>query len=154
MSAQIRPATRADLPAIVAMRDDLNLHELKGCPHASIVRMELDPFTKVWGHTFDSPGYCWRLVELDGKPVGYGMIYLLSPRLEPPIAYVQWAYVAPTCRRLGLGERLMGDLADWAKQQGAGRIELQFIDGNEIAEGFWMKMGFQPYARRCVRYLP
>jgi hypothetical protein len=33
------------------------------------------------------------------------------------------------------------------------RVELQFIDGNSIAERFWTKMGFRPYARKCVKYL-
>lgn len=153
MQAHIRPATRDDLPAIVAMRDALNVYELSGCPHASIVRMDLETFRSTWGHTFDDPGCCWRLVELDGQPAGYGCIYLTSPRLNPPIAYVQWAYLAPQSRRLGLGEKLFGELAAWARQQGAGRIELQFIDGNQLAEQFWQKMGFRPYARRCVLYL-
>jgi GNAT superfamily N-acetyltransferase len=153
MHSQIRPATRDDLPAIVAMRDDLNVHELTGCPHASIVRMNLETFRAAWEKSFEDPACCWRLVELDGQPAGYGCIYLTSPRLNPPIAYVQWAYLTPSCRRLGLGEKLFAELAGWARQQGAGRIELQFIDGNELAEKFWMKMGFQPYARRCVLYL-
>ena len=33
-------------------------------------------------------------------------------------------------------------------------VELQFIDGNAPAEHFWRAVGFQPFARKCVRYLP
>lgn len=153
MTHTIHSATRDDLPAIVAMREDLNLHELKGCPHASIVRMQLPEFEAAWGYSFDDPACCWRIAEQDGKPSGYAMIYLTKPRLNPPSAYVQWAYVAPSSRGSGLGKQLFQSIADWARAQGAGRIELQFIDGNELAERFWLKMGFQPFATRCVQYL-
>src|SRR5262249_54302015 len=107
----------------------------------------------MWGSTFDNPNHCWQIVEIDGRPVGFGLIYLTTPRTAPPGAYIHWAYLEENHRRSGLGRKLLDHLIDWARRQGAGRIELQFIDGNHIAERFWTKMGFRPYARKCVYYL-
>jgi GNAT superfamily N-acetyltransferase len=145
-----RQATAADLPALVAMRDDLNALERSGCPHACIVPLSVKQFTEVWGYTLDSPDHCWRLIEIDGRPAGFGLIYLSSPRTDPPGAFVHWAYLIPEARRMGLGRRLLDELLAWARSHGADRVELQFIDGNEAARGFWTSLGFRPYATKCV----
>jgi GNAT superfamily N-acetyltransferase len=152
-AASLRSASRTDLPLLVAMRDQLNALELTGSPHAPIQRLSVEEFTAVWGHTLEDPGYCWRIVEVNGRPVGFGLIYLMTPRTQPLGAFVHWAYLDPAVRREGLGQLLLDHLLDWARRQGANRVELQFIEGNELARRFWMKVGFQPYARKCVRYL-
>lgn len=152
-SITLRPATRADLPTLVAMRDTLNDLERAGCPHGPILRMTLEAFTAVWGPTIDSPTHCWRIVEQAGRPIGFGLIYLIHPPTQPPGAFIHWAYLAEGQRQQGTGRRLFDELAGWARQQGAQRIELQFIEGNEIAQRFWHKVGFRPYAQKCVHYL-
>lgn len=152
-SVSSRPATRGDLPVIVAMRDELNELELAGCPQAPIIRLSLDEFTALWGPSLDSPQHCWRVVEEDGRPIGFGLIYLMSPPTRPPGAYLHWAYLQPGHRQHGTGRRLFEELASWARQKGAKRIELQFIEGNELARQFWTKVGFRPFAAKCVHYL-
>jgi GNAT superfamily N-acetyltransferase len=151
-AASVRPASRADLPAIVAMRDDLNRLELEGSPHAPIQRLNLAEFTGLWGHTFDSARHCWRILDVDGQPAGFGLIYLMTPS-SPPGAYIHWLYLRPGQRRRGLGRMLVDELFAWARSQGAQRVELRFIEGNEVARQFWTKVGFLPYARTCVCYL-
>jgi GNAT superfamily N-acetyltransferase len=146
----IRPATAADLPAIVAMRNALNDLERAGCPHAAIQRLTLDEFTAVWGPTLASPTHCWRIVEHGGQPTGFGLIYLLFPQLSAPAAFVQWAYLDAAHRGQGVGEKLFAEMMEWARAKRATRIELQFIDGNTLAERFWSKLDFRPYARKCV----
>jgi GNAT superfamily N-acetyltransferase len=115
--------------------------------------MTLEEFSAVWTPTLTSPIHCWRIVEAGGRPVGFGMIYLTYPQLRTPGAFVQWMYLAPDERRRGVGQQLFDQLAEWARAQGATRVELQYIDGNAIAERFWARMGFRPYARKCVRAL-
>ena len=149
----IRPVTAADLPAVVALRDALNRLELAGTPHAPIVGVTLEQFTAAWGGTLDSPKHCWRLVEAAGRPVGFGLIYLMTPLSTPPGAYIHWTYLDEPYRRRGVGRLLLDHLLEWAKGQGVGRVELQFIEGNGQAAAFWPKVGFRPFARRCVRYL-
>jgi GNAT superfamily N-acetyltransferase len=151
--AIIRPASDADWPAIVAMRNDLNAHELEGCPHASIQKLTLEQFKAHWGSTMADPDYCWRIVEADGRPIGFGLLYVQKPKVAPLGGFVHWAYLAPGERRQGRGELLMEHLLQWAREKNVQRVELQFIDGNQSAERFWHKMGFRPYARKCVKSL-
>jgi GNAT superfamily N-acetyltransferase len=152
-SVCLRQATRADLPVIVAMRNELNDLERTGCPHAPIIRHSLEEFTTFWGHTFESPQHCWRLVEEAGQPIGFGLIYLMTPATRPPGAYLHWAFLRPAHRQRGTGRRLFDELVSWARRNGAARIELQFIAGNELARQFWTKVGFRPFATKCVHYL-
>lgn len=135
------------------MRDDLNALELRGSPHAPIQRLSLAEFDAHWGATLCDPRYCWRIVELDEQPVGFGLIYLTAPLTKPALAFLHWAYLAESARRAGLGSALVENLLAWAKSQGADRVELQFIDGNVQAEAFWTQKGFRPYARKCVHQL-
>jgi GNAT superfamily N-acetyltransferase len=149
----LRPAHARDLPAIVAMRDRLNDLERSGCSHAAVIPMTLEQFTAIWAPTLESPAHCWRILEGEGEPVGFGLIYLSAQRPAPVAAYIHWAYVEAEFRRGGVGRMLLDSLLKWARDQRAERVELQFIDGNGIAESFWIKNGFQPYARKCVKYL-
>jgi GNAT superfamily N-acetyltransferase len=149
----IRAARVGDLPVIVAMRDELNALELRGSPHAPIRHLSVAEFTALWGRTLDDPNYCWRIIEAGSEAIGYGLIYLTTPLTEPPAAFLHWAYLAESARRRGLGRELLEHLVQWARTQRADRIELQFIEGNLPAQQFWTKMGFQPYAQKCVRYL-
>lgn len=150
---ELRAARANDLPALVALRDKLNALERAGCPHAPIVRLSVEEFTAVWGGTFDSPDHCWRVLQVGPRLIGFGLIYLVPLGPPPPGAFIHWAYLEPEYRRLGLGQALLDHLLDWARSRGADRVELQFIDGNEAAQHFWAKMGFQTYARKCVRSL-
>jgi GNAT superfamily N-acetyltransferase len=153
MKSPFRAATIDDVPAIVAMRDRLNALELAGCRHASIEPLTVAQFAQRWGPTFGHEDYHWAIVEDGGRAVGFGLIYLTLPVTEPPHAFLHWAYLEPEFRRHGLGRLLVDDLVGWARRRGADRVELQFIDGNLPAEHFWQAMAFQPFARKCVRYL-
>jgi GNAT superfamily N-acetyltransferase len=148
----IRPARLEDLPTLVTMRDALNALEREGCPHAPIQRLSLDEFTALWGGTLYDRQHCWRIVEQLGKPIGFALVYLL-PKSRPLGAFLHWAYLQPEQRRQGLGRVLLDHLVEWMRGQGAVRIELQFIEGNEGARQFWTKVGFRPYAQRCVCYV-
>ena len=61
-------------------------------------------------------------------------------------AFLHWAYLAKSHRRKGAGRQLLDELLVWARANGANRVELRYIDGNETAQRFWAKMGFQPFA--------
>jgi GNAT superfamily N-acetyltransferase len=147
-----RQATIDDLPAIVAMRDELNQLELAGCPYAPIRKLSVEQFTADWGKSFDDPNYFWCLVEAAGKPAGFALIYLMTPSSRPPGAFIHWAFLRPPQRRRGAGRMLFDHLAAWARERGANRIELQFIEGNEDARQFWARIGFRPFAQKCVDY--
>ena len=118
--------------------------------HASITKLTLEEFSAYWGPTFADADYCWRIVEADGNAAGFGLLYILKPRVPPLAGFVQWTYIDPSCRRKGAGQELVENLFAWARDRHVQRVELQYIDGNQFAERFWRKMGFEPYARKCV----
>jgi GNAT superfamily N-acetyltransferase len=148
-----RQATADDLPFIVAMRDALNALELAGCPHAPIQRLSVQEFHDYWGPSLDDPDYCWRVIEVAGRTVGFGLIYLTVPKKAPQSAFIHWAYLDETHRGQGIGKRLLDHLIAWARGRGAECVQLQFIEGNAGAERFWTREGFRTYASRCVLYL-
>lgn len=148
----LRPARRDDLPLIVQLRDALNALELRGSPHAPIRRLSVPEFDELWGATIGTENSQWTVIELGPKLIGFGLIYLV-PKPPPAGAFIQWAYVEESERRHGLGQKLLDHMTAWARDRGANRIELQFIEGNETARRFWTKLGFRPYAQRCVRYM-
>jgi GNAT superfamily N-acetyltransferase len=148
----VRAAAASDLPAVVAMRDALNALELAGSPHAPIQRFSVAEFAEQWEPTLTDPAYCWRVVEVEGRLIGFGLIYLIGQK--PPLgAFLHWAYLESAYRRQGLGQLLFQHLLRWASSVGANRVELRYIEGNEKAEQFWAKAGFKTFARQCVRYL-
>jgi RimJ/RimL family protein N-acetyltransferase len=149
----LRPAVEADLPAIVAMRNRLNALELAGSPHAPIQRLSEEDFAALWGHTLQSPQHCWRVLEADGRPVGFGLIYLITPAPQTPGAFLHWAYLEEEYRRQGHGQALLEALLAWARERGVQRVELRYIEGNEFAARFWQKTGFRTFARQCVLWL-
>jgi GNAT superfamily N-acetyltransferase len=50
-------------------------------------------------------------------------------------------WVDPAARRLGLGQRLVGEVGRWARDAGARVLRLGVIDGIE-AEAFYQRLGF------------
>ena len=46
-------------------------------------------------------------------------------------------------RRCGLGRALIGDVVDWARAQGFGRVALEVADQNAPAIALYAAMGFQ-----------
>lgn len=152
MDVTFRQATLDDLPVIVGLRDDLNVLERQACSFALIQRMTVEQFADKWGHSFADPDHYWLLAESSGQALGYGLIYLI-PKTKPLGAFVHWMYLSPLARGQGLGRKMFENLASWARGRGARHIDLQYIEGNTSAAGFWKKMGFAEYARKCVKYL-
>jgi GNAT superfamily N-acetyltransferase len=53
-------------------------------------------------------------------------------------------FVDASARQLGVGARLVERVAAWAKEQGAERLVLWVVDGNEPAMALYRRCGFQP----------
>ena len=86
--------------------------------------------------------------ETDKKIVGY---CLASVAKYPP-AFELKEYgaifdlsVTRDYRRKGLGKKLLHGTYSWFSSKGIKRIEARVATSNEIAQGFWRKMGFGPY---------
>jgi ribosomal protein S18 acetylase RimI-like enzyme len=109
--------------------------------------------------TPDAGGRSITFLAYDGEsPCGIVRGWL-DDRVEAT-AWVQSMWVAPGWRRLGVGQRLIDAVADWARGRGVRTLKLMVTSSNESAIRFYQRLGFamtgrvQPYPndRALVEY--
>lgn len=87
-------------------------------------------------------------IECDGEIIahGYGV-------LDRGWVSLHEIGVAPSCRRQGLGQRIVDALLAWGAAQGARRSWLHVVDGNAPARAMYAAMGYKT-AYEYVYWLP
>ena len=60
--------------------------------------------------------------------------------------------VRPECRRMGIGEHLLGRALTWGRSQGAQRALLEVRTSNDAAKGLYRRCGFEVTGRRRRYY--
>lgn len=150
---QIRPATKADLPAVARLAAELvRLH------HA------LNPARFFLTERIEE-GYEWFLfTELARKesiilvaeqpgeePDQHEILGYAWGRLEPrdwmelrdACGRLHEIFVNPAGRRLGVGKRLVEQIIEWLEARGAPRVILTSASNNEGAHRFFESFGFR-----------
>jgi len=134
----LRPATPADLPAIVGMIGELA--EFENLSHL----MQVTPETLA-PHLFGPRPVAEALVAeaRDGAvPVAFALCFInFSTFLAKPGLYLEDLYVKPAHRGAGLGQALLKRLAKIAVERGYGRFEWSVLDWNANAIQLYRKMG-------------
>jgi len=132
----LRPATPADLPAIVGLIRELA--EFEHLEHLVVVTpASLHP------HLFGARPVAEAMVgEVDSSVVAFALFFTnFSTFLGQPGLYLEDLYVQPAHRGSGLGKALLQHLGELAVQRGCGRFEWSVLDWNENAIRFYEKMG-------------
>ena len=62
---------------------------------------------------------------------------------DPTVVSLVSMWVAPTHRKQGVGKTLVSKIADWAKLQSVGTLQLLVTDKNGTAIDFYKKLGFE-----------
>ena len=135
-SHTLRPATPADLPAMVGLITELA--DFEGLTHLVVVTPEsLHP------HLFGPRPVAEAVVgEVDGSVVAFALFFTnFSTFLGQPGLYLEDLYVQPAHRGTGLGKALLSHLGALAVQRGCGRFEWSVLDWNQRAIDFYEKMG-------------
>ncbi len=133
---RIRPATPADLPAVVGLIRELAVFEK--LEHLVVVTPEsLRP------HLFGPrPAAEAVVAEADGAVVAFALFFTnFSTFLGQPGLYLEDLYVQPAYRGTGLGRALLQHLGGLAVERGCGRFEWSVLDWNEHAIRFYQSMG-------------
>ena len=132
----LRPATPADLPAIVALIRELAAFEQ--LEHLVVATPE-----SIAPHLFGPrPAAEAVVAEVGQTVVAFALFYTnFSTFLGRPGLYLEDLYVQPAQRGLGLGKALIQHLGALAVQRGCGRFEWSVLDWNENAIRFYEKMG-------------
>ena len=132
----LRPATRADLPAIVGLIRELAAFE--ELTHLVVVTPEsLQP------HLFGERPAAEAVVgEVAGTVVAFALYFTnFSTFLGRPGLYLEDLYVQPAHRSTGLGKALLAHLAGLAVARGCGRFEWSVLDWNQRAIRFYQQLG-------------
>ena len=135
----IRPATRADVPLILAFIRDLA--EYERLPH-EVVATEAALDETLFG---DRPAAEVRIATLGGEAVGFALFFhTYSTFLARRGLYLEDLFVRPAARGRGVGRALLAALARLAVERGCGRLEWSVLDWNASAIGFYRALGAAP----------
>jgi GNAT superfamily N-acetyltransferase len=138
-SFEIRPATEADLTAILAFIRKLADYERLS---QEVVATEELLRETLFGNrrTAEVAIGC-----LETKPIGFVLFFHnYSTFLGRPGLYIEDLFVDEVYRRRGYGRRLLLHVAGLAKERGCGRLEWSVLDWNESAINFYKKLGAVP----------
>ena len=138
MSAQvdIRAAERADVELIFSLVMQLAEYErapeqVRGTP--ALLAEAL------FGETRSAEAV---IAEQDGTPVGFALFYGTFSTWEcRPGIWLEDLYIPPEHRGGGIGRALLAHVAAIAVSRGCTRLEWTALDWNELALGFYRKLG-------------
>jgi GNAT superfamily N-acetyltransferase len=142
----IRPATRDDVPAILAFIHALA--EFENLTH-EVTATEDKLRVELFGPT---PQAEVLLACEDGKPVGFALFFHnFSTFLSRAGLYVEDLFILPEHRGKGYGRALMLHLAKVARERGCGRFEWAVLDWNQRAIDFYKSLGAEPMSQWIIQ---
>jgi GNAT superfamily N-acetyltransferase len=135
----LRPATRADIAQILAFIGELAEYE-KLAHEAVATHAQLDV------HLFGARPYAEVIIaEVDAQPAGFALFFHnFSTFTGQPGIYLEDLFVRPQYRGLGVGKRLIVQVAKLAVQRKCTRFEWSVLDWNEPAINFYRSLGARP----------
>ncbi|HYP09039.1 MAG TPA: GNAT family N-acetyltransferase [Bryobacteraceae bacterium] len=135
-SPTVRKAVVSDEPAILALVDALADYEKLARPTASArARLMRDMFG-------ERPRIDCFLAFMDGYPVGYAIVLeTYSSFLALPTLYLEDLFILEEYRQRGVGKALFGVAVEEAHRRGCGRMEWTVLAWNQLAIGFYQKLG-------------
>lgn len=136
MAPTIRPATKADVPQILAFIRALAVYERE--PDA-VTATEADLLRDGFG---PNPFYFCLIAESNGAPAGFALCFFsYSTWLGRPGLYLEDLFVHPEFRGLGIGKALLQRVAAIAVEKGCPRLQWEVLDWNTPAIDFYRAMG-------------
>jgi GNAT superfamily N-acetyltransferase len=132
----IRKATRADVPAILALVKELAAYERE--PDA-VIATEADFLRDGFG---ESPAFHVLVAEEGAGAIGFAFYFFsYSTWVGRRCLYLEDLFVLPAHRGKGAGIALMAALAQEAIAQECRRFVWQVLDWNEPAIAFYERLG-------------
>lgn len=95
---------------------------------------------------------CIKVAEVDGEVVGMVTAQLLISTAEGgSVALIEDMVVDGHFRGRGIGRKLMTAIESWARERGAGRLQLLADRTNFSGLDFYDKIGWRPTRLICLR---
>jgi ribosomal protein S18 acetylase RimI-like enzyme len=120
---------------------ELRLAALADAPDAFGSRLAdwVDATEDRWRARLELPGGRNVIALLDGTAVG--MASGLRPEQDGVVELVSM-WIAPAGRGRGIGDGLMTQVEQWAREAGAHTLQLSVADGNDKAYALYLRSGF------------
>jgi ribosomal-protein-alanine N-acetyltransferase len=135
----VRAATQADLPAIASLWRALN-------DEASLAPYGATALEEIWPDGESLLEEYLVLIADDGAACGC----VLAGMARRDVGYVFGLYVRPAARRRGAGRELLRAAAAVLRERGARWVLLDVDLGNDGAEAFYARLGFEQAGRRLT----
>jgi GNAT superfamily N-acetyltransferase len=136
MATSIRPAIAADVPQILAFIRALAAYEHE--PDA-VTATEDDLRRDGFG---PNPFYFCLIAENNGAPAGFAFYFFnYSTWLGRPGLYLEDIFVLPEFRGLGIGKKLLQQVAAIAVEKDCRRLQWEVLDWNTPAIEFYRAVG-------------
>ncbi len=133
---RVRPATPDDVPQIYAFIVELAVYEREPDGVTGTLEMVADA---LFG---PRPSAEALIAEVDGEAVGFAVFHGTFSTWEClPGIWLEDLYVPERYRRAGAGYALLSHLAALAVERGCPRLEWHALDWNELALGFYERLG-------------
>jgi GNAT superfamily N-acetyltransferase len=139
MNIRIDSASDRDVPLVLQMIRDLAEYERMS---DEVVATEDGLREALFGPRRDAEVL---IAYADERPAGFALFFHnFSTFVGRRGLYLEDLFVRPEFRGLGVGKRLLSELARIAVERGCGRFEWTVLDWNEPAIGFYRKLGARP----------
>ncbi|MFH1465774.1 MAG: GNAT family N-acetyltransferase [Pseudomonadota bacterium] len=91
------------------------------------------------------PPFSCVFAEIEGEVAGFTLFFPnYSTWRGKPGIWIEELYVRPAFRGQGVARALVGEVARRAIAAGCGRIDFSVLDWNELAHGFYRRLGARP----------
>ncbi|MFT3784579.1 MAG: GNAT family N-acetyltransferase [Tepidisphaeraceae bacterium] len=157
MATPIRAATRADIPAILALQQTIHAEHLAwDAARWQTAGTLTEAYPRWIEELLAAPADGLVLVcEIEAQTVGYLIAEYVpesTHHWSPAAVYLHDIFVAPAARRAGLARWMMNDLIAWTDRTHAGiAIRLITAAPNEPGRAFFATLGFRSCAVEMIR---
>jgi GNAT superfamily N-acetyltransferase len=132
----VTPATPADVPLIRALIRELAEYERDP---DSAVATDADLHAALFGQP---PAAEVLIARIDGEAVGFALFFHnFSTWTGQRGIYLEDLFVRPSARSVGAGRVLLAALARIAVERGCARMDWAVLEWNELAIGFYHRIG-------------
>ena len=142
MSAIVRPATEADVPAILGIYNEAVLH--------TTATFDIEPQTldeRLQWFRETKPPHCVIVAEEVGEVVGWGCLRGYRPKVAYRFTAENSVYVHEDYRGRGIGALLLAELIERAKAGGFHTVMAGVTEGNPVSEALHRRFGFAEAGR-------
>jgi ribosomal protein S18 acetylase RimI-like enzyme len=154
MELQIKAAEHAQIPQLVGLWKELMEHHTALDPYFEMSEAGPSNFERFVSSILLLED-ARILVALDGPiVVGYciGQVVTRPPVFKREVhGFITDMTVTASCRRRGVGDRLLAGMLEWFRTKNMDRIELNVVPGNAAGYSFWRKQGFRDYMHVLYR---